>query len=49
MTEHQNATHKEKMQKRKEAFESRRARATHEKGLLIINTGPGKGKTTKTP
>lgn len=46
MTEHQNATHKEKMQKRKEAFESRRARATHEKGLLIINTGPGKGKTT---
>ena len=30
----------------KEAFETRKARATQEKGLLIVNTGAGKGKTT---
>jgi cob(I)alamin adenosyltransferase len=38
--------HKEKMVRLKEAFETRKARATQEKGLLIVNTGAGKGKTT---
>jgi len=41
-----NEKHKYKAQKRKEAFEARKARATEEKGLVIVNTGPGKGKTT---
>lgn len=38
--------HKEKAERRKEAFEKRKAKATLEKGLLIVNTGAGKGKTT---
>jgi len=38
--------HKEKMQRRDQAFEERQAKATLEKGLLIVNTGAGKGKTT---
>jgi len=38
--------HKEKMVRLKHAFETRKARATQEKGLLIVNTGNGKGKTT---
>jgi cob(I)alamin adenosyltransferase len=38
--------HKERMSRRKEAFEARKAQATLEKGLLIVNTGNGKGKTT---
>src|SRR5207237_9466044 len=32
--------------RRKEAFEKRKAQATKEKGLIIVNTGSGKGKTT---
>lgn len=43
---HELDEHREKMQRRKEAFEERKARATREKGLIIINTGAGKGKTT---
>ncbi len=39
-------THKEKMSRRKEAFEERLAKATKEKGLIIVNTGAAKGKTT---
>src|SRR5437764_10788623 len=39
-------THNEKAARRKEAFEKRKARATQEKGLLIVHTGAGKGKTT---
>ena len=39
-------THKEKMSRRKEAFEKRLAQATKEKGLIIVNTGAAKGKTT---
>jgi len=39
-------THKEKMTRRKEAFEKRLAQATKEKGLIIVNTGAAKGKTT---
>jgi cob(I)alamin adenosyltransferase len=38
--------HKDKMGRRKDAFEKRKAQATLEKGLIIINTGSGKGKTT---
>jgi len=39
-------SHKEKMVRRKTAFENKKARATREKGLLIVHTGAGKGKTT---
>src|SRR5436305_6742181 len=38
--------HREKAARRKEAFEKRKAQATQEKGLIIVNTGAGKGKTT---
>src|SRR5436305_9010078 len=38
--------HREKAARRKEAFEKRKAQATQEKGLIIVNTGSGKGKTT---
>lgn len=38
--------YKQKMQRRDEAFERRKADATREKGLLIVHTGAGKGKTT---
>jgi cob(I)alamin adenosyltransferase len=34
------------MARRKEAFEERKARATRTKGLIIVNTGAAKGKTT---
>lgn len=39
-------THKRQSEKHKEAFEKKLAAATKEKGLLIVNTGTGKGKTT---
>jgi cob(I)alamin adenosyltransferase len=39
-------THQQRKARQKEAFEERKARATLEKGLIIINTGSGKGKTT---
>lgn len=38
--------HKQKMQKRKEAQDREVASKTVEKGLLIVNTGKGKGKST---
>ncbi len=38
--------HREKKARQKEAFEERKAQATREKGLLIVHTGSGKGKTT---
>lgn len=38
--------HKQRAVRRKEAFEERKARATREKGLLLVHTGAGKGKTT---
>ena len=40
-----NVAHKAKMLRRDEAFE-RKMRATREKGLVIVYTGAGKGKTT---
>lgn len=38
--------YKEKMQRRKAVQEQRVAHASQEKGLIIVNTGNGKGKTT---
>jgi cob(I)alamin adenosyltransferase len=38
--------YKQKMQRRKEVQEQRLAQACAEKGLIIVNTGNGKGKTT---
>jgi cob(I)alamin adenosyltransferase len=38
--------YKQKMQRRKEVQEQRLASASKEKGLIIVNTGNGKGKTT---
>lgn len=38
--------YKRQAEKRKDVFEKKLAKATKEKGLLIVNTGTGKGKTT---
>ena len=46
MTEDTHESHQQRMQRRKQAFEERKAKATREKGLLIVHTGAGKGKTT---
>ena len=46
MTDDDTDVHREKMVRRKEAFDARKARATIEKGLIVVNTGNGKGKTT---
>ena len=40
------ARHREKMEKRKAVQDAEVAGKTLEKGLLFVNTGPGKGKTT---
>lgn len=39
-------SHKRMTQRHKEGFERKKAAATKEKGLLIVNTGTGKGKST---
>ena len=41
-----NEQHKQKMQRRKEVQDQRLADKKAEKGLIIVNTGNGKGKTT---
>jgi cob(I)alamin adenosyltransferase len=41
-----NEQHRQLKIRQKEAFEARKARATEERGLLIVHTGAGKGKTT---
>ena len=41
-----NEQHKQKMQRRKEVQDERLASKKAEKGLIIVNTGNGKGKTT---
>ena len=41
-----NADHKDRMIRVDEAFEKSQAQATGEKGLIIVHTGGGKGKTT---
>ncbi len=38
--------HREKMAKRKEARDKMLATKTQQRGLVIVHTGPGKGKTT---
>lgn len=38
--------YRKKMQRRKEVQDERIAKASNEKGLIIVNTGNGKGKTT---
>ncbi|HEY9875185.1 MAG TPA: cob(I)yrinic acid a,c-diamide adenosyltransferase [Candidatus Obscuribacterales bacterium] len=38
--------YRKKMERRKEVQEQRVAQASQEKGLIIVNTGNGKGKTT---
>jgi cob(I)alamin adenosyltransferase len=42
----ENRRHQEQMRRRDAAFERSMAQATREKGLLIVHTGAGKGKTT---
>jgi cob(I)alamin adenosyltransferase len=44
--EHVDELHRQKMVRRKEACDAKLANATREKGLLIVHTGAGKGKTT---
>jgi cob(I)alamin adenosyltransferase len=46
VSEEDAARHRAKMAKRKAAQDAEVASKTVEKGLLIVNTGPGKGKTT---
>ncbi|WP_457090169.1 cob(I)yrinic acid a,c-diamide adenosyltransferase [Microvirga sp. P5_D2] len=46
MTPDEEARHRAKMIKRKEVQDREVASKTTEKGLLIVNTGPGKGKST---
>jgi cob(I)alamin adenosyltransferase len=41
-----NEQHKQKMQRRQEVQKKRLAAKDREKGLIIVNTGNGKGKTT---
>ena len=41
-----NEQHKQKMQRRQEVQEQRLAEKNREKGLIVVNTGNGKGKTT---
>lgn len=41
-----NEKHKSNMARLKEAYDKRLAAATREKGVLIVNTGNGKGKTS---
>lgn len=40
------AQYQQKMQRRKQVQQKRVAQASQEKGLIIVNTGNGKGKTT---
>jgi cob(I)alamin adenosyltransferase len=46
MTPDDDDLHRQRMARQKEAFEQRKAQATREKGLIIVHTGAGKGKTT---
>jgi cob(I)alamin adenosyltransferase len=45
-TKYDSTTHKRMAEKRNEGYQKKQAKATTEKGLLIINTGTGKGKST---
>jgi cob(I)alamin adenosyltransferase len=46
MTQDTNERHKEKAALRQASYLRKKASATQEKGLIIVHTGPGKGKTT---
>jgi cob(I)alamin adenosyltransferase len=46
MSDSQEAAYKARMQRREELYQRQMAAATIEKGLLIVHTGAGKGKTT---
>ncbi len=46
MTSLTSEQYKQKMQRRKEVQDERVSQAAQEKGLIIVNTGNGKGKTT---
>ncbi|MDJ0517838.1 MAG: cob(I)yrinic acid a,c-diamide adenosyltransferase [Trichodesmium sp. MO_231.B1] len=46
MTSLTSEQYKQKMQRRKQVQEQRVSQAAQEKGLIIVNTGNGKGKTT---
>ncbi|WP_210407153.1 cob(I)yrinic acid a,c-diamide adenosyltransferase, partial [Hydrocoleum sp. CS-953] len=46
MTSLTSEQYKQKMQRRKQVQEERVSQAAQEKGLIIVNTGNGKGKTT---
>jgi cob(I)alamin adenosyltransferase len=46
MTQNSNERHKEKAALRQASYLRKKASATQEKGLIIVHTGPGKGKTT---
>jgi cob(I)alamin adenosyltransferase len=46
MTDDEAARHREKMAKRKDVQDAEVASKTIEKGLLMVHTGPGKGKST---
>jgi cob(I)alamin adenosyltransferase len=46
MSEDENARHRAKMIKRKEVQDREVASKTIQKGLLLVHTGPGKGKST---
>src|ERR1700728_3688182 len=41
-----NDEHRQRMERRRQGVERRKAAATLEKGLIIVHTGNGKGKTT---
>jgi cob(I)alamin adenosyltransferase len=45
-TDDRDEQHKQRMARLKEAHDSRLASATREKGLIIVNTGAGKGKSS---
>lgn len=44
--ENQDERHAEQMKRRKASYDARKAAATKEKGLIIVHTGTGKGKTS---
>ena len=45
-TDDLNEQHRQRMARLKEAHDSRLASATREKGLIVVNTGAGKGKSS---
>lgn len=46
MNDEKNARHKTRMQRKKTIMDGRIASATEERGVLIVNTGNGKGKSS---